>query len=204
MDGIDSLRDTIIPKSDQLNADDLLAGPITVTIAAVKRGNADQPLDLVIDGRQPFKPCKSMRRVLISAWGDDGRVWVGRSMTLYADPEVKWGGVKVGGIRISHLSHIDNDLSLSLTAAKGKRAPHLVRRLEVAAPVVAAPKQPSAAALAKIEAAKTAGRAAAAQGGEALAAWIQSLNQQQQTYFTDFIAELEGLALNAIPTIEEV
>lgn len=129
IDDIGSLRDTITPKSDQLNADDLLAGPITVMITGVRRGSAEQPVDLLITGRQPYKPCKSMRRALIAAWGDDGRAWVGRCMTLYADPEVKFGGVKVGGIRISHLSHIDRDLHLSLTATKGKRVPHTIERM---------------------------------------------------------------------------
>lgn len=128
-DDVASLRDTIIPKSDQLNADDLLAGPVTVIITGVRRGSAEQPIDVMIAGRQPYKPCKSMRRALITAWGDDGRAWVGRCMTLYADPSVKFGGVQVGGIRISHLSHIERDLHLSLTATKGKRAPHTIEQM---------------------------------------------------------------------------
>lgn len=130
---IESLRDTITPKSDQLNADDLIAGPITVTIQSVKRGSSpEQPVDLEIDGeRQPYKPCKSMRRVLIGAWGDDGRQWVGRSMTLYCDPEVKFGGVKVGGIRISHMSHIKGTMSMMLTTTRSKRSEYVVHPLVV-------------------------------------------------------------------------
>jgi hypothetical protein len=122
-----NFSDTIKPKSDQLNADDLLVGPITVTITGVKRGNAEQPISVILsDGFQPFKPCKSMRRVLIGAWGDDGKHWIGRTMTLYADPSVKYGGVKVGGIRISHLSHIKGELSFALTVTRGKREPYSV------------------------------------------------------------------------------
>jgi hypothetical protein len=133
MSGTESLRDTIIPKSDQLNADTLLAGPITVTVTAVKRGTADQPIDVhITGGHQPWKPCKSMRRVLISAWGDNGGDWVGKSMTLYTDPSVKFGGVAVGGIRVSHLSDIASDLQLSLTATRGKRTPFTVRKLVIA------------------------------------------------------------------------
>jgi hypothetical protein len=125
-----SLADTIVPKSNQLNADDLLAHPITVTVQAVKRAEGDQPVAIHLEGDyRPYMPCKSMRRVLISAWGDDGREWVGRSMTLYCDPEVQFGGVKVGGIRISHLSHIANDLQLSLTTTHGKRKPYTVKKL---------------------------------------------------------------------------
>jgi hypothetical protein len=70
-----------------------------------------------------------MRKVLIFAWGDDGHQWVGRSMTLFNDPEVKWAGVKVGGIRISHLSDIDGDIQVSITTTRGKKAPILIQKL---------------------------------------------------------------------------
>jgi hypothetical protein len=129
MNDVSSLRDTIAPKSDRVNADDFMAGPETVTITAVKRGDADTPVAVHIEGRKPYYPCKSMRRVLISAWGDNGADWVGKSMTLFTDPSVKFGGVAVGGIRISHLSHIERDLALSLTATRGKRTPYTVRKL---------------------------------------------------------------------------
>lgn len=132
MNDVTSLRDTVVPKSDQLNADTLLAGPITVTVTDVRRGTADQPIDIhITDGHQPWKPCKSMRRALISAWGDNGKDWIGKSMTLYCDPSVKFGGVAVGGIRVSHMSDIQSDLSLSLTATRGKRTPHLIKKLEI-------------------------------------------------------------------------
>ena len=118
-----SLQDTIVPKSDQLNADDLITGPITVTVEAVKRSpSTEQPIDICITGHRPFRPCKSMRRVLISVWGDKGSEWVGKSMTLYRDQTVKYGGVEVGGIRISHVSGIDEEIKLALTATRAKRA----------------------------------------------------------------------------------
>ena len=80
------------------------------------------------DGR-PYKPCKSMRRLLAHAWGTDGHEWIGRGMTLYHDPSVVFGGIKVGGIRISHLSHIDRELEVALTVTKGKKALYRVRPL---------------------------------------------------------------------------
>jgi hypothetical protein len=137
-DSVHDLRDTIVPKSDQLNADDLIAGPITARIEAVRRGSAEQPVEIHLDGQRPYRPCKGMRRVLIQAWGNDGREWVGRSMTLYRNPEVKYGGVKVGGIEISHLSNIDARLEIAVTVAKGKRKIHMVEPLRVAPPTVAA------------------------------------------------------------------
>lgn len=135
----ESLRHTIEPKSDQINSDDLISGPITVTVEAVKQGpNADQPVDIhITGGHRPYRPCKSMRRVLIAIWGDRGADWVGKSMTLYLDPTVKFGGVAVGGIRISHMSGLENDRTLMLTTTRAKRAGYTVH------PLKAAPSQPS-------------------------------------------------------------
>ena len=126
-----SFADTIVPKSDQLNADDLLTGPITVTVQRVeKRKGDEQPMRLHIDGgRQPYKPCKSMRRVIVAVWGDDGDKWLGKRLTLYCDPDVKWAGDKVGGIRISHMSDIDRPRELKLTTTRGKRASFTVQPL---------------------------------------------------------------------------
>lgn len=118
----ESLADTIQPKSDQLNADDLIAGPITVTVETVKRSpSPEQPIDIHISGYRPYRPCKSMRRVLICVWGDIATDWVGKRMTLYRDEKVRYGGVAVGGIRISHLSDIDARRDLMLTTTRSKR-----------------------------------------------------------------------------------
>jgi len=129
---IENLSDTIAPKSDQLNADDLLTGPITVTVIDVTRGSKDQPVNIVIGGgRQPYKPCKSMLRVLIQLWGQNGKEWVGRSMTLFCDPSVKFGGVALGGIRISHMSHITSTQNLMLTVSRGKKSQYTVHPLQM-------------------------------------------------------------------------
>lgn len=130
MNDVSQLSDTITPKSDQLNADDLITGPITVQITSVSRGTTkEQPVWIGINGRQPYKPCKTMRRVLILAWGDDGHKWVGRYITLYRDAQVKYGGVAVGGIKISHLSHIKQNLEIMLTVSRGKKSGHVVTKM---------------------------------------------------------------------------
>lgn len=134
MSDIDNLRDTIAPKSDQLNADDLTGTTKVIRVTAVKRGDGkDQPVVIEYSGMngRPYKPCKSMRRVLIAAWSEDGREWAGRSMKLYSDPEVKFGGVKVGGIRISQLSHMEKDLKILLTATRGKRDESRITKLPI-------------------------------------------------------------------------
>lgn len=135
MSDISNLRDTIVPRSDQLNAEQLLAGPITITVTGVRRGDtAEQPviIDHDQDHDRPYKPCKTMRKVLVALWGDDGRAWIGRSMVLFNDPAVKFGGIMVGGIRISHLTHVERDTTLQLAATKGKKAAHLIKRLVLA------------------------------------------------------------------------
>ena len=132
------LTDTIVPRSDQLNAEDLLAGPQTVTIVNVRKGSSgEQPVDVVLaeygPGR-PFKPSKTVRRVLVACWGPDATAYVGRRMTLYRDPDVRFGGEAVGGIRVSHLSHLDRARTLALTVTRGKRAAHRVEPLPVESP----------------------------------------------------------------------
>lgn len=131
----------VIPRSDQMNADDLIAGPRTITVTKVSgTGNPDQPVAVYFDGDagKPYKPGKSMRRVMIAAWGKDASEYVGKQMTLYCDPGVVFGGMKVGGIRISHMSDIERDFTTALTVTKAKRAPFTVKRL------VAEAKTPSA------------------------------------------------------------
>jgi hypothetical protein len=123
---------TIAPKSDQLNADDLIAGPRTVVITqVVGSGNADQPVNVHFDGDQgkPYKPCKGMRRIMVEAWGPDASQYAGRAMTLFRNAAVLFGGAKVGGIQISHMSHIDRDFTTALTVSKAKRSPYTVKRL---------------------------------------------------------------------------
>jgi hypothetical protein len=129
-----NMADAIIPKSDQLNSDDLIAGPITITITGVTiRGGQEQPVSIHYDGDngKPYKPCKSMSRLLVATWGADAKEYTGRSMTLYRDAAVKWAGMEVGGIRISHLSHIDAPMTMALTATKGSRKPYTVQPLRV-------------------------------------------------------------------------
>jgi hypothetical protein len=89
-----------------------------------------------------------MRRVLVAAWGADASQYVGRRVTLFRDPEVAYGGIKVGGVRISHLSNLDGPLSIALTVTRQKRAPYKVQPLTTPAPAPAAPApDPVAAAL---------------------------------------------------------
>jgi hypothetical protein len=132
-DLVANLSFTAQAKADQLNADDLLSGSITITVKSVRAVAGDQPviIDFEGDNGKPYKPCKSMRKVLIFAWGENGHNWVGKSITLYNKRDVKFGGIEVGGIRISHMSDIASDIKISLTATRGKKEPYLIKKLDV-------------------------------------------------------------------------
>jgi hypothetical protein len=129
-----NLTETIAPKSDQINADDLLPGPIVVTIAEVVKGNAEQPVDvrLVEYPGRAYRPSKSMRRVLVTAWGPEAATYTGRRLKLFRNPDIAFGGTKLGGIEIEAMSDIDKPLTIALTTTRSKRKNFTVQPLEVA------------------------------------------------------------------------
>jgi hypothetical protein len=126
----------IVPKSDQFNADSFLSGPRTFVIENVSITlGTEQPVAIKMKGETlVWRPCKSMSRCLVAAWGPDASQYAGRSVTLFCDPSVKWGGMEVGGIRISHMSHIERDMVMALTTTKSNKKPYRVRQLVVAQP----------------------------------------------------------------------
>ncbi len=138
---VTDLRPTVIPKSDQLNADQIVSGPIIVTITDVNvTTSKEQPVTIHYEGEggRPYKPGLTMRKVLILAWGHDATQWIGKSMELFHEPSVKFGGELVGGIRISRMSDIKGDIKVSLAASKGKKALHEIGVLRQSDDLVAA------------------------------------------------------------------
>lgn len=139
---------SIVPKTDQLNADALLGKPpLTIRITAVTVKPGDQPVSIHYEGDNGlvWRPCKSMCRCLVQLWGADGKSYIGKSLTLYCDPAVKFGGMQVGGIRIEAMSDIGAvPRTLALTASKGKKAAFVVKPLAVESPKeLAARPQPT-------------------------------------------------------------
>lgn len=124
---------TVEPRSDQLNFDNFPPGvsrTIHITRVDVKPG-VDQPVDVHFEGMQGkvYRPSKGMRNVMIHIWGKESAAYVGHSMTLYGDPEVTFGAVKMGGIRISHMSGIKKPVTMALTATRANRKPFTVKPL---------------------------------------------------------------------------
>ena len=117
----------IEPRSDQQNYDDYVAGPRTVTVTEVDRDKEQRvSIHLAEYPGRPFKPSKTNLRLIAQAWGTEAAAWTGRRMTLAGDPTVKFGGQRVGGIRVVALSHIDKPFTAALTATRGKRATYKV------------------------------------------------------------------------------
>jgi hypothetical protein len=124
----DDITPLLAAKSDQLNADDLIAGPVTVRVISARiTGGMEQPVTVELDGgHRPWKPCKTTMRVLAALWGSAPSAWAGRLVRLYRDPTVKYGGVEVGGIRISGMSHIDGPKKITLAASKKSKVEHRI------------------------------------------------------------------------------
>ena len=144
---------SMAPKSDQLNAEDLLVGPRTFTVREVNPGSDEQPVNVhltELPGR-PYRPSKTMLRLLAAAWGKEANAWAGRRLTLYRNPEITFGRDKVGGIEIAEVSHIERPLTLALTITRGRRKNFSVKPLVEKAPDAVAPGTVPADVIAKAE-----------------------------------------------------
>lgn len=188
---MNDMAEVIAPKSDQINAEDLIAGPITIKITGVQiRGGEEQPVSVTFEGSKKFwRPCKTTARIMVAAWGADSKEFVGKSLTLFRDPNVKWAGLAAGGIRISHMSHIDKDFTIALAESKQKRVPTVIKKLAMGA----APKADPNAAFAQDE-----GRTAARKGKTAFTAWWNSDDgKKARAACQPIMAELQRIVAEA-------
>jgi hypothetical protein len=129
-----NLATTIAPKSDQLNADDLVAGRLVTRVVNIEQKDSkEQPIWIHLESHpgRPWKPCLTQRRLLVRLWGDGaGKSYVGRTVELMCDPKVVWAGANVGGIRIYALSHIEKEEWVAVSESKNKRTQYLVRKID--------------------------------------------------------------------------
>jgi len=129
------LTESIAPKSDQLDAIELVSGPRIFTIEKVSTHNAEQPFNFHLAGfPRVWRPGKSMRRIIVAAWGSNADEYTGQRLTLYCDSTIQFGNDTVGGTRISHMSGIDKPLKVPLLVKRGKSALFTVQPLAVEAP----------------------------------------------------------------------
>ena len=132
---MNDMSETIIAKSDQINAADLIGTTRTVTVREVRiKAGDDQPVTILIeDDKKSFRPCKGMRRLIVRVWGADANQYIGKSMTLFCDPTVKWAGKPEGGIRISHMTGLDEKIVEFVRISKEKTKPYEVLPLNMEA-----------------------------------------------------------------------
>jgi hypothetical protein len=194
------ISDTTLAKSDQLNADDLIGGSITVKITKVTKDKGkDQPIIINFEGDngKPWKPSKGMRRVLIALWGKDSDNYIGKTITLFRNPDVKWAGQAVGGIQISHASNISSDMTFSLTIAKSVKKPYTVKTLGGESVKPKAVKKEEVVKDEKFEALKTAGYEAASISYDAFVTWGKSLSPDDRAIIQTELPAMKSKANGA-------
>lgn len=134
------LTKALAPKSDQIDAADLIGQPPQIfTIASVSENGSEladqQPVNIRLEETNKFyRPSKGMLRVLADKWGKNVADWVGRQVELYGEPEVYFGKEKRGGTRISRMSHLPNTKPTLINPRGGKGAYWTVDPLPDAAP----------------------------------------------------------------------
>jgi len=118
------ITQALAPNSDQLDAIELVE-PRTFTISTGSSlGKRDGKIvaDIrLVELDRVWRPSKGMLDVLAACWGIKGSEWVGHRVTVYNDPEVMFGKEKRGGVRISHLSHIDGPRDVTIRASGAGR-----------------------------------------------------------------------------------
>lgn len=132
------LTKALAPKSDQLDFTDLDGlAPQVFTITDVSENGSEladqQPVNISLaEFPRVWRPSKGMLRVLADNWGKDVKVWIGRKVELYGDPEVYFGKEKRGGTRISRLSHIPSRKKTLINPRGGRGAYWTVEPLPAA------------------------------------------------------------------------
>jgi len=125
MNNVHALQQALAPKSDQLNADDLIAANKIIVISGVNI-NLGSEQKIIInyygDNGKSWKPSKGMGRVLTELLGGDPDKWVGETVELFRNKEIRFGKEKCGGIQIAGMSAVRNVTTLLITTAKGKKS----------------------------------------------------------------------------------
>lgn len=192
------MASTIVAKSDQLNSDDLISGPITITIRDTRVAETGEQRCSIWyngDNNKPWKPCKSMCRALVFAWGDESKKYIGRSLTIMRDPDVTWAGMKVGGIRISHMSHITGELVMPLTVTRGNKKAYKVLPLREVSAAQQQAQLGTSPTEQEVINLKRGGELKAKKGSVELREWWKNLGgTKQQLLGTTFLEEMKVIA----------
>jgi hypothetical protein len=140
----EDIKKSLLPKVDHLTYEHVRREPLVLKVARVCHGpdKKERPVRLDFEPHERcvdtegkplhYLPCKGMRVVLADIWGLNGRVdWVGKSLELFGNPDVMYGGEKRGGIQISKMSHIDKPTTVMVKVRRGTTAPFVVEPLKL-------------------------------------------------------------------------
>lgn len=133
MNDVTDAREFMVIKSDQMNYEDFISGPqaFIITKLGRKMDKGEPRLMVYLSGREktPWIPSKGMVKCLsnISGWGPNLKDWIGRSITLFGEPTVMFGGKELGGIRVSHISHIEEQYVTKISERRGVRTDYLIK-----------------------------------------------------------------------------
>lgn len=126
------LTEAMAVDSSRLNADDLVAGPITVQITGAKtyRAKGKQRVQYAIsNGHMPWHPCKTQMRLMAEIIGDkSARPWIGKWVALYRDPDVTFGSDTTGGVRLAAVdaSMLDRPREFSVRTGQTARTTYRI------------------------------------------------------------------------------
>ena len=188
-------------KSDQFNAIDFPDGPRAFQIEGVSVNlSQEQPVSIKLVGEdRVWRPCKTTRRILIEIWGDPAG-FSGRSIELYCDPTVQYGGKATGGIRITRMSHIKSDRSVLVKKSRTQVATVVIGPLPSA---TGSGKAQSATSAPDIEYQALA-RAAAKAGKDAFNAWwVSDEGKAGRDAVRPILDELKAITDAAAPVADD-
>ena len=142
------ITDALAPASDQLDAVELVNTRTFTIDSGSALGSRDGKTVAeirLVNFPRVWRPSKGMLDVRAACCGTDAKKWVGRSVTVYNDPEVLFGKDKVGGVRISHLSHIDGARTVTIRGSGAGRKKQWPVEPLTDMPAPASPSEPTAA-----------------------------------------------------------
>jgi hypothetical protein len=95
-------------ESDVIRYVDLDGKEYTLRIAAIKRGKvvgtggkSTGKAMISFEGREkPLAAGTAVLSQIAALYGNDTKAWVGKAVTIYGDPTIKYGGQAVGGVRV--------------------------------------------------------------------------------------------------------
>lgn len=114
---------TLVAKSDQLNAADIIGTEKLLTITKVDVKSGDQPVTIHYEGEngRPWKPALTARRILSALWGTESDKWVGHTVAVHNDLTVVYAGEEVGGVRPHAATGIETTQIIKLKEKRGPK-----------------------------------------------------------------------------------